>query len=613
MAKQKGKGTAFWVVMLLLVMALGGFGVTQFGQSVGTVANVGTTEVTTRDYARAVEAQMREFQRQTNQQIAFAQAQAIGLDRVALGQLITDAAVENETRRIGLSAGDANVLAEIRNFEAFQGLSGEFDRQTYELALRQSDVSAGEFEDEIRRDLAEGLVRRAVGAGLKAPDIFVDTLYAYARETRDVTWARLTADDLAEAPPEPTDADLAAYHEANTDDFTRPETKVIRYAWVTPDMLAPSVTIDEAQLRTLYESRIGDFVRPESRLVERLVFATGADAEAAKARLDAGEVDFDALVAERGLELADIDLGDVTRNDLGGAADGVFGLAEPGVAGPLPSDLGPALFRMNGILPAEEVTFEEARDELQTEAAQDRARRLILELVPQVEDLLAGGADPALLAERTDMEDGRIEWNTDVFDGVAAYEAFRSAAAAAQPGDFAEVIELDDGGILTLTVDEVRPPAPIPLDEVRDEVTEAWRTAETEKALTARAEALAEDLRGGREMAGMDLDLRTSRAIDRNAFVEGTPPDFNRTVFEMERDGIAVLSADGDAWLVRLDAINAADGDSDEAQFLKGTFAGETAQDYSNALTRAFTQALVEAAGVEINSSAISAVNAQLP
>ena len=613
MARKKGKGSAFWIVLLLLVMALGGFGVTQFGQTAGTVAKVGDAEISASDYVRAVEAQLRVFQQQTGQQIGFAQARAVGLDRTALGQLITDAAIRNETRRVGLSAGDEQVLNEIRAYPAFQGISGEFDRQTYELALRQGNLSAGEFEDQVRGDLAEGLVRRAVGAGLSAPDVFVDTLYAYARETRDVTWARLTEDDLAAEIADPTEDDISGYYDAHQDAFTRPETKVIHYAWLTPDMLAPDVTVDEDQLRTLYDSRIGEFVQPERRLVERLVFATRADADAAKTRLDSGEADFDALVAERGLDLSDIDLGDVTRADLGAAANDLFALTEPGVAGPLPSDLGPALFRMNGILPAEEVSFEEARDDLQAEAAQDRARRIILDLAPEVEDLLAGGADPALLAERTDMREGRIEWNSDVFDDVAAYEGFRTAAAATTPEDFPEVIELDDGGILTMKVDEVRAPEPIPLDEVRDAVADAWRAEAVEAALVAQAQDIAARLREGAEMAAMDLNLRVNRGMNRASFIEGTPPAFTQSVFGLDADAVTVLSADGDAWLVRLDAINAADGSSPEASAVKGGFAENTRQDYSNAITRAFTQALVDDLTVEINSSAIAAVNAQLP
>ena len=384
---------------------------------------------------------------------------------------------------------------------------------------------------------------------------------------------------------------------------------MIRYAWLTPDMLAPDVEVSDDQLRALYDARISEFVSPERRLLERLVFSTQSDAEAAKGRLDSGEITFDALVAERGLNLADIDLGDVAEADLGAIGAEVFALEEPGVIGPLQSDLGPALFRMNGILAAENVDFLEARETLAPEAALDRARRMINDRIGEIEDLLAGGADPSVISERTGLEEGTIEWNVDVFEGIAAYQEFRGAAARTNPGDFGEVVQLEDGGVFTLTVEEVREPELIPLEDVREEVIAAWTQQATQDALEARANALADELRSGREMAGLGLALETNRGLTRDGFVEGTPPDFLTTLFEMEPDGIAVLAADGDAWLLRLDAILAADSASPEAQLLKERFSAETAASFATAISNAFTQALVDEAGADINQSAINAVN----
>lgn len=613
MAKKKAGNAALWVIIGLLIVGLAGFGATNFGGSVRSVATVGNVEIGVNEYARAVETQLRNFQRQTGQQITFQQARAIGLDNAALSQLITAAALENETQTLGISAGDAAVSEEILSTPAFQGAGGTFDRQTYELTLRQGGIDVSEFEDRVRSDIASGLLRSAVGAGIDTPSVYVDTLFAYARETRDVTWARLTASDLSEPLPEPSEEDLRAFYEANPAPFTRPETKAITYAWLSPDMIVDKIEVDEAQARALYDQRIAEYIQPERRLVERLVFATEANADAAKALLDSGEADFDSLVAERGLTLADIDLGDVSQADLGSAAEAIFALSEPGVVGPLPSGLGPALFRMNGILGAQEITFDEVRDDLEAEAAADRARRIITESVPQIEDLIAGGASMSVLAERTDMQSGTLEWNRDVFDGIAAYDAFRAAAASASPGDFAQVVELEDGGIFTLAVDEVRPPALIPLEDVRDEVVAEWETAETGKALAARAEAMAEDIRSGREMASLGLDLETDRDLSRDAFVEGTPPDFSETLFAMDRDEVRVLSADGEAWLLRLDAITPPDPDSPDSQLLRSQFAAQTSVEMSAGLIAAYTQALLSETGIEVNQSALNAVNAQLP
>lgn len=608
MAKKQGMGAGMWVIMGLLILSLGGFGVTQFGNSVSSVAEVGDVEITANEYARAVQSQIDAFQRQTGQQINFQAAQALGIDRLALGQIIAAAAIENEARQAGLSAGDEIVGEEIQNIAAFQSAAG-FDRSVYEMALRQNGTNARDFENTMRADIASEMIRRAIGAGVSTPDIFTDTLFNHAREIRDVTWARLTATDLPEPVAPPTEQQLADYHEENPADFTKPETKVIRYAWITPDMLAPEVEVSDDQIRALYDARISEFVSPERRLVERLVFSTASDAEAAKARIDGGEITFDALVAERGLNLADVDMGDVSEADLGSVGAEIFALEEPGVVGPLTSDLGPAIFRMNGVLAATNIDFEEAREVLAPEAAADRARRMITEMIADIEDLLAGGADPALIAERTGLEEGSIEWNTEVFDGIAAYTGFRSAAARANPGDFGEVIQLDDGGVFTLVVDDVQAPTLIPLDEVRDEVTEAWTRDATQDALEAHAEELAEQLRGGREMAGLDLNLETNRGLTRDSFIEGTPPAFITTLFEQDADGIAIVADDGDAWLMRLDAIIAADSASPDAQLLKDRFSRETAAAFSTAMSNAFTQALVDEAGTDINQAAINAVN----
>ena len=82
MAKKKGMGAGMWVIMALLILSLGGFGITQFGSSVQTVAEVGDVEISANEYARAVQSQMNAFQREAGQPVNFQTAQAL----VAMGR-----------------------------------------------------------------------------------------------------------------------------------------------------------------------------------------------------------------------------------------------------------------------------------------------------------------------------------------------------------------------------------------------------------------------------------------------------------------------------------------------------------------------------------------------
>ena len=612
MAKKKAGNVFLWIVMLLLIAGLAGFGATSFSGGTATVATVGDTEIETNDYVRAFDAQVRQFRQQTQSQITYSQARAFGLDGQALGQLIGSAALENEAAQLGLSIGDENVSREIMASPTFRGGSGEFDREAYEFTLRQNGITPGDYEERVRGETASGILRAAVASGLTTPEVFIDTLFNYALEERDVTWARLGAEDLAEPLGEPSDDALRAFHSENPEPFTLGETRVIDYALLTPDMLVDDIEVDEAQARALYDARIGEFVQPERRLVERLVFTSEALAEDAKAAIDAGTSSFDDLLEERGLSLDDADLGEVSRDDLGDAAEAVFALDEPGVAGPAPSPLGPALYRMNGILSAQDTPFEDVREELEAEAAADRARRVIRDDIGRIEDLLAGGATPETLGERTNMEFGQIDWRDDVSDGIAAYDAFRNAASSVQVGDFPEVITLEDGGIFALSLNEIREPQLQPFEEVRDEVVAAWEVAETEDALKAQADALADQIRNGREMAGLGLKLETDRGLTRDGFVEGTPASFVETLFEMDADEVRVLTAAGDAWLVRLDSVRAPSGESGEAAFMRARFAAEAQRAMSDSLLDAYRRAVISETGISVNQQALNAINAQL-
>ena len=636
MAKSAGKKASnfiVWIILLLLVVGLAGFGATNFGGSTQSVGSVGDTEIGVNDYARALQNELNALQSQTGQVFPLAQAQAFGIDRRVLQRLVADAALDNEnckhwacpwaTKKLG------NAFAKSPDFRA---LTDRLIAPRTKRGLRQNGSSIGEFEDIIRAESARTILQGAVLSGAETPAAFTDTLFAYARERRDFTWAQLGAGDLNDPVPEPSDADLQAYYEANPDNYTVPETKKLTYVWLSPDMLVDTITPDEDALRAMYDERIEEYVRPERRLVERLIYPDQAAADAARARLDAGEVDFEYLVAERELELDDVDFGDPSLDELGGAGEAVFALTEPGVAGPVETDLGPALFRVNAILTAQETTFQDVRQDLLDEFAIDTARRQIEDEIDPIDDLLAGGATLEELAEEAQMELSTLDWTPDASDGIAAFAEFREAAAAVQDGDFPEVIQSADGSLFALRLDELVAPALRPLDEVQAQVIQDWDQAETEKRLLDQIanltdEAPADDLPtinrvgsdGAEELAEgagpFGASANTEIDVLRDGFIEGGGTSLVETVFEMKAVGdvTGIAGADGTVIVVRLDAINEPAAEDEESAALKDGFAQQTAESIALDMLTAFTNSVQNQAGITINQPAISAVHAQFP
>lgn len=612
-AKGKVSRAIVWIILALIIVGLAGFGTANFGGSTQSVASVGSRDITVQDYSRALQNELNAFQAQTGKPLPLNQALAFGLDKRVLGGLLAKAALDNETQRIGVSVGDARVRDRIVQIQAFQGTDGKFDREAYRFALERSNLKEPDFEAVIRDEAARTLLQSAVMSGVVAPSSFTRALLGYVKESRNFTWAQLKREDLITGLPVPTDAQLEEFYKANQAEFTLPESRDITYIWMTPNMIVDTIKVDEEALKAAYKDRIDEFNRPERRLVERLVFADDAEAAAAMAQLNDGKITFDKLVADRGLTLSDIDMGDVAIDDLGDAGKAIFAMTKPGLAGPLPTELGPAIFRMNAILPAETTTFEVARKQLFTEIAAERARRQIADEITAVDDLLAGGATLDEVAAETPMVLQKINWTPDAEGDIAGYQAFKDAAASATVDDFPTTKELNDGGIFALKLNKIVPPKLQPLDAVRDKVAAGWDRAEITKRLVDLAKSLEPAIKSGTQMAALGLTATVEEGQTRDAFIEGTPKDLVSQVFDMKEGDVQIIQGDEAAFIVRLDKVVPVDLGDAETAAVQTAIETQTAQSLSQDIFDSYTAAIQSAAGITINQTAINAVHTQFP
>ena len=441
----------------------------------------------------------------------------------------------------------------------------------------------------------------------------IDTLMDYFGERRSFRWATFGPDQLAEPLPEPSEDELKAYYQANTPDFTLPEMKRITFAWVLPDMLLDTVEIPDEAARELYKSKEAEYQQPERRLIERLIFPSEEAAADARAALDDGSATFQSLVEARGLTLEDADLGELTQAELPAeAGEALFALEEPGVAGPFPTDLGPAIFRMNGILAAVNVPFEEARADLVEELAQERSRRVISDMEIDVEDRLAEGATLEELAEETELELGTIDWWDGSGEGIASYNGFRDAALNLTQDDFPTVIRLEDGGIFAMRLDETLEPRLQELDAVRGKVLAGWEAQETEKRLRVQAADLQAQVEAGAALSASEAPVDEAETQTRDTFIDGTPPALVTTAFELEEGGLAIIEGFGNVYLLQLNSIDGIDPENERIALLSQLLAQQATQSISVDLYSLFAQALADQSGVRIDNGALTQVHAQI-
>ncbi|MFT6425043.1 MAG: peptidyl-prolyl cis-trans isomerase D [Celeribacter sp.] len=609
-----GKKMVVWGILGLLIVGLGGFGTANFGGSVSNVGSVGDRDIDVNTYANALSGEISRFEQQIGQQMSIEQASQIGIPARVLNQLFNQAALDGETSRLGLSVGDAAVRTQLLSIQGFQGLDGKFDTDTYKAALNRIGENPSKFEQGLREDLARTLLQGALTTGVTMPAIYGDVVVEWIGERRTISVATMGTGALSTGVPVPTDADIKSQYKATPEAYTAPETRDVTYVWLTPEMLSDEVELDEASLRQLYDDNISQFVQAERRLVERLVFGTKDEAAAAAARLQSGETTYEDEITARGLDIVDADMGDVALSDLGAAGDIVFALEETAISDVIDTDLGPALFRVNGVLDASEISFEDARGDLSIEMAADAARRDISDMIEEFDDLLASGATLEELASETRLEQGQLSWTSASEDGIASYSAFVAAVKAAEVGDFPEIVELSDGGIFALRLDTITPATLSPLDEVRDQVIADWEVAETARQMLVRAQDLESRVASGTPLADLGLEIETFDAITRQDYISTMPDGFIDAVFApgLAAGATTLIEGDGRVIIASIDAVMPPE-DTDDNTAIADSYIASAAQGAAQDVITAFSSALRTREGISINQTAVDAIHAQLP
>lgn len=618
MAKSPGaKGANLFVYILigLLILGLAGFGIGSFTSSTSAIGTVGKEEISVEDYYQQLQAEINLNARRTGRRLVPSQAIAFGLGQNALETLVLQAALDNEADKVGVSVGDQTILEELSEMDQFRGVDGNFNRDAYNFAIERSGITAAEFDQSIRDTQTRVIIQTAISDGIPPAKAYIDRLSEYYFSTRDVTWAMVPESMLEDDIPDPSEQDLRDYYVANEPEFTEPEVRHLTVAWITPDQLVDPDSIDEARVRELYDGREAEFSKPERRDVDRLIFPDQLAADDARRRLDSEAVTFDELIEERGVVISDITLGTVTRDDLPKViADAVFAIETTDVVGPLESEIGPALYRINAVLGAEFTSFEDASVELSIELANQDAIAQIVNGVTTLEDLLAGGATIEEIVAESDLALAKIAFQEGVTnDGPAAYSEFRRAVLEAAEGDFPELLELGGDGLFTFRLDEVIAPKLQPFKEVRDAVTVAWERQQLSLALAELADSLAAQLYNGANFEELGLTASTEVELGRDEFVDGAPQSLSSVAFKTSKDDTAAFGDTTEWGVLRVNEIAPPDVESENMIQTLAALETRFSSGISQDVTALFSNYLRIKVGLRLNLEVIDAIHAQLP
>jgi peptidyl-prolyl cis-trans isomerase D len=542
-----GKTVMIVVVGFLVIsFVIWGIGDIFRGGSRQTVATIGNVEISTEQFRQVYNDRLQQLSRQIGRPITPAQAQLFGFDQQLLGQLLGEAALDEQARAMKLGVSDKEVTRRIMEDPAFRGLSGSFDQGRFEQVIRQAGYTEGRYVAEQRKVTTRRQIVGAITGATSVPAVEVQAYNQFQNEQRNVEYVVLTRAAAGEiAPPSPEA--LEKYFNDRKVAFRAPEYRKIVVLVLSAPEIAKTITVSDADAKAVFETRKDRYSTPEKREIQQMIFPNEEEAKAAAAKI-AGGAWFEQVAGERGLKPTDISLGLIPKSSISdkAIADAAFALKQGEVSEPVKGRFGIALLRVNRIEPARPANYDEVAGDIKKEIAEERAKAEASSRRDKLEDELAGGARlseaakklgyPLLTIDAVDRSGRGPDGNP--VRGLPEGTDILSSAFYSDVGVENDPVQVT-GGFAWYEVAGITPPRDRTLEEVRAKVEAQWKDDEIASRLKAKAAEMVEKIKGGATLASLaseaGLKVETATGIKRSS-TDPLPEAAVSDIFKLAKD-----------------------------------------------------------------------------
>jgi len=497
-------------------------------------AKVNGTEISSNEVRQTYQQQLAQMERQSN--VPLDDAMRNEIKRRVLDEYVNSEALVTRADDLGYRVSDGELLAEMSKVPAFQ-VDGKFDQAHALAVLNAQGRSVAEIEGLFRRDAKLRQLDTALNASSFATPTELKEFRALTRQQRELAWLTLSATKYA-ASAAPDDAAVKAYYDAHKAEYMTPETVNLRYVELSLAQLESKVSVDDAQLKAFYEeqkTKTPDrFSQAEQRRVRHILLPVNDPKEDAAVKLKAegilkraqGGEDFSKLAKEfsqdPGSAAQGGDLGwSEKKVFVGPFADAAFSMKVDEIRGPVKTQFGYHILKLDGIQPPAVKTFEQSRAELETEYKRNEAERLFNNAQDQLADAaLQNATDIESVAKKAGLTVQDIaNFNRNEGGGALGKVPAVIDAAFSQDvldGRLSPIVEVEKGRGVVLRATDHQVPQQKPLEAVRTDVVAAWKKQRgVELAAAAAADA------AKRLNAGESWD-----AVAKSLGLTGQPPKF---------------------------------------------------------------------------------------
>ena len=471
-----------WIIVLLLVLGLAGFGLQDVLSRWGTskLATVGEVEISTEEFGQSFIREINYISQNIGKNLTIEEAKSFGLHLQVVERLINRSLLDQLLIDLKISVGDVLLLKNLKTNPNFKDAEGNFDRKKYNDYLSKINLSENEFEKILRNDLSRGLFTQILDPNFNHNQNIVKTIAGYIGEEREVKLYKLNYDTNTSLQDFNKD-EVRKFYENNKNNYSSKSIRKYSVLNINQSQFLNEIEITEEEIQNIYEERKQNFTQPEFRELSRIIFQTSDLANEALNKILSNEKTFEQIGKDLNLNRKEINFGTYSKIDLDDElSDFIFDtkIKKNSIVGPINGELGFELYKVNKIIPEFVLGEEKAKSQIINEIQLENSLNKLSEMIPEVEDMIASGETLEEIARKYQMN---IE-NIEISKGDELPKKYRNKNLKTYfdeaSNDNSDLLQIEDNTFISIRLDEEIEPIIPSFEKIYDQLLDDYKISQ---------------------------------------------------------------------------------------------------------------------------------------
>ena len=471
-----------WIIVLLLVLGLAGFGLQDVLSRWGTskLATVGEVEISTEEFGQSFIREINYISQNIGKNLTIEEAKSFGLHLQVVERLINRSLLDQLLIDLKISVGDVLLLKNLKTNPNFKNAEGNFDRKKYNDYLSKINLSENEFEKILRNDLSRELFTQILDPNFNHNQNIVKTIADYIGEEREVKLYKLNYDTNTSLQDFNKD-EVRKFYENNKNNYSSKSIRKYSVLNINQSQFLNEIEITEEEIQNIYEERKQNFTQPEFRELSRIIFQTSDLANEALNKILSNEKTFEQIGKDLNLNKKEINFGTYSKIDLDDElSDFIFDtkIKKNSIVGPINGELGFELYKVNKIIPEFVLGEEKAKSQIINEIQLENSLNKLSEMIPEVEDMIASGETLEEIARKYQMN---IE-NIEISKGDELPKKYRNKNLKTYfdeaTNDNSDLLQIEDNTFISIRLDDEIEPIIPSFEKIYDQLLDDYKISQ---------------------------------------------------------------------------------------------------------------------------------------